>query len=154
MKVKSLSRVRPSATPRTAAYQAPPSMGVPRQEYWSGVPLPSPFHVLIGHSYVSYLVKRLLDLLPTFKKSSLFSCKSSLCSSNPGYNSFVRFMVWKFFLPVCSLHFPFLSDIFQREIFLIYKVLYLSTLSFRLCPFCILKNICLNQDCKDSLSSS
>ena len=41
-KVKSLSRVWPSATPRTAAYQAPPSMGFSRQEYWSGVPLPSP----------------------------------------------------------------------------------------------------------------
>jgi len=29
-------------TPWTAAYQAPPSMGFSRQEYWSGVPLPSP----------------------------------------------------------------------------------------------------------------
>ena len=42
VKVKSLSRVRPSATPWTAAHQAPPSMGFSRQEYWSGVPLPSP----------------------------------------------------------------------------------------------------------------
>ena len=42
VKGKSLSRVRPSATPWTAAYQAPPSMGFSRQEYWSGVPLPSP----------------------------------------------------------------------------------------------------------------
>ena len=46
MKVKSeseaLSHVRPSATPWTAAYQAPPPMGFSRQEYWSGVPLPSP----------------------------------------------------------------------------------------------------------------
>ena len=42
MKVKSLSRVRPSATPWTAAYQVPSSMGFSRQEYWSGVPLPSP----------------------------------------------------------------------------------------------------------------
>ena len=41
VKVKSLSRVRPSATPWTAAHQAPPSMGFSRQEYWSGVPLPS-----------------------------------------------------------------------------------------------------------------
>ena len=41
-KVKSLSHVRPSATPWTAAYQAPLSMGFSRQEYWSGVPLPSP----------------------------------------------------------------------------------------------------------------
>ena len=38
MKVKSLSRVRLLATPWTAAYQAPPSMGFSRQEYWSGVP--------------------------------------------------------------------------------------------------------------------
>ena len=41
-KVKLLSRIRLLATPRTAAYQAPPSMGFSRQEYWSGVPLPSP----------------------------------------------------------------------------------------------------------------
>ena len=52
-KVKSLSRVRPSATSWTAAFQAPPSMGFSRQEYWRGVPLPSPglhgycmFHLL------------------------------------------------------------------------------------------------------------
>ena len=42
MKVKSLSRVQLFATPWTVAHQAPPSMGVSRQEYWSGVPLPSP----------------------------------------------------------------------------------------------------------------
>ena len=41
MKGKSLSRVRLLATPWTAAYQAPLSMGFYRQEYWSGVPLPS-----------------------------------------------------------------------------------------------------------------
>ena len=46
VKVKSLSLVRFLATPWTAAYQAPPSMGFSRQEYWSGVPLPSPFHLL------------------------------------------------------------------------------------------------------------
>ena len=40
MKVKSLSPLL--ATLWTAAYQAPPSMGFSRQEYWSGVPLPSP----------------------------------------------------------------------------------------------------------------
>ena len=42
VKVKSLSRIWPSATPWTAAYQALPSMGFSKQEYWSGVPLPSP----------------------------------------------------------------------------------------------------------------
>ena len=41
VKVKSLSRARLLATPWTAAYQAPPSMGFFRQEYWSGVPLSS-----------------------------------------------------------------------------------------------------------------
>ena len=42
VKVKSLSPVRLLATPWTAAYQAPLSMGFFRQEYWSGLPLPSP----------------------------------------------------------------------------------------------------------------
>ena len=42
VKVKSLSRVWLLATSWTAAHQAPPSMGFSRQEYWAGVPLPSP----------------------------------------------------------------------------------------------------------------
>ena len=41
VKVKLLSRVWLFKTPWTAAYQAPPPMGFPRQEYWSGLPLPS-----------------------------------------------------------------------------------------------------------------
>ena len=41
LKVKSLSHVRLFVTPWTEAHQAPPSMGFSRQEYWSGVPLPS-----------------------------------------------------------------------------------------------------------------
>ena len=40
--VSPLSRVRLLATPWTAAYQAPPSMGFSKQDYWSGLPLPSP----------------------------------------------------------------------------------------------------------------
>ena len=40
--VKSLSRVVLCATPWTVAYQTPPSMGFSRQQYWSGVPFPSP----------------------------------------------------------------------------------------------------------------
>ena len=42
MKVMSLSCVQLFATPRTAAYQAPPSIAFSRQEYWSGWPVPSP----------------------------------------------------------------------------------------------------------------
>ena len=45
VKVKSFSRVQLFAIPWTAAYQAPPSMGFSRQEYWSGVPLPSPYKI-------------------------------------------------------------------------------------------------------------
>ena len=47
VKGKSLSRVQLLATPWTAAYQAPPSMGFSRQEYWSGVPSPSPYNGLL-----------------------------------------------------------------------------------------------------------
>ena len=58
-KVKSLSRVWLLVTPWTAAHQAPPSMGFSRQEYWSGVPLPSPLlsktvYCLLGN----YAVRR------------------------------------------------------------------------------------------------
>ena len=45
VKVKSLSRLRLFATPWTAAYQAPPPTGFSKQEYWSGVPVPSPLEV-------------------------------------------------------------------------------------------------------------
>ena len=41
VKVKSLSPVQLFATPWTVAYQAPPSMGFSRQEYWNGLPFPS-----------------------------------------------------------------------------------------------------------------
>ena len=54
VKVKSLSRVRPLATPWTAAHQAPPSMGFPRQEHWSGVPLPSPG---VYNVYIIYIME-------------------------------------------------------------------------------------------------
>ena len=55
MKVKSLRRVRLLATPWTAAYQAPPSMGFSRQEYWSEVPLPSPNDVLLAVYFIFIL---------------------------------------------------------------------------------------------------
>ena len=53
VKVKSLSRVRLLATPWTAAYQAAPSMGFSRQEYWSGVPLPYPRSCLMEPKFLS-----------------------------------------------------------------------------------------------------
>ena len=75
-KVKSLRRVQLFATPWTAAYQAPLSMGFSRQEYWSGVPLPSPFPsavwatfcqnsplwaVRLGWPYTAWLIVSELD---------------------------------------------------------------------------------------------
>ena len=56
MKVKSFSRVQLVVTPWTAAYQAPPSMGFSRQEYSSGVPLPS---------QLAAAAAKLLQLCPT-----------------------------------------------------------------------------------------
>ena len=60
VKVKSLSHVQLLVTPWIAAYQAPPSMGFSRQEYWSGLPLPSP-------SFYSRRQKIPLLILKTFK---------------------------------------------------------------------------------------
>ena len=59
VKVKSLSPIPLLATPWTAAYQAPPSIGFSRQEYWSGVPLPSPFDTLISPNYEN---RRILNI--------------------------------------------------------------------------------------------
>ena len=52
-KVKSLSRAWLLATPWTGAHQAPPSMGFSRQEYWSGVPSPSPRKLLDRTNYLA-----------------------------------------------------------------------------------------------------
>ena len=49
--VKSLNHVRLFVTPWTVAHQAPPSMKFSRQEYWSGVPLPSPIVQLLWKQY-------------------------------------------------------------------------------------------------------
>ena len=61
VKVKLLSRVWLFVTPWTIAYQASPSMGFSRQEYWSGLPLPSPGDLLVQHrdrTRVSHVVGR------------------------------------------------------------------------------------------------
>ena len=58
VKVKSLSRVRPLATRWTAAYHAPPSIGLSRQEYWSGVPLKGYIYLLSVFRYVFHFVRQ------------------------------------------------------------------------------------------------
>ena len=69
VKRKSSSRVQLFTTPWTAAYQAPLSMGFSRQEYWSGVPSPSPFfllyHTVIYQIHSSVFLER--DLLEPSK---------------------------------------------------------------------------------------
>ena len=52
--MKSLSRVRLFAAPWTAAYHAPLSIGFSRQEYWSGVPLPSPCKTCKKHTQIMF----------------------------------------------------------------------------------------------------
>ena len=64
MKVKSLSQVQLLVSPWTAAYQAPPSMGFSRQEYWSGVPLPSPLFQLASPKLVTLPCLALLTEIP------------------------------------------------------------------------------------------
>ena len=81
MKAKSLSRVQLFSTPWTAAYQAPPSMGFSRQEYWSGVPLPSPQLLSTQHNSASPLQKLHswnLSISPTQFSSVAQSCPT-LC---------------------------------------------------------------------------
>ena len=59
VKGKSLSLVRLLATPWTTAYQAPPSMEFSRQEYWSGVPLPSLPWGLVRLNIISHVMNHL-----------------------------------------------------------------------------------------------
>ena len=70
VKVKSLSHAQLLATPWTAAYQAPLSMGFSRQEYWSGVPLPSLLY--IGGELYLYL-KRILQIQFGIMQNSKFT---------------------------------------------------------------------------------
>ena len=62
VKVKSLSRARLLATPWTAAYQAPLSMGFSRLECWGGLPLPSPS---LTHAAAAVAAAKLLQSCPT-----------------------------------------------------------------------------------------
>ena len=55
------SCVRLCATPQTAAHQAPPSMGFSREEYWSGLPFPSPMHERKSESEVAQSCLTLSD---------------------------------------------------------------------------------------------
>ena len=83
--VKSLSRVRLLATPWTTAYQAPLSMGFSRQEYWSGVPLPSPKAIFKQNKTKQFLatLSSLQDLSSPTRDRTPFPCIERTLSS-PG----------------------------------------------------------------------
>ena len=73
VKVKLLSHARLFATPWTAAYQAPPSMGFSRQEYWSGVPLPSLYPPLLILSSFTQLASLLIYVAKLMSDPDLHS---------------------------------------------------------------------------------
>ena len=77
VKVKFLSRVQLFPTPWTAAYQVPLSMGFSRQEYWSGVPLPSPMIRLVFTKF------QLLTAVPSVNRSERLWLQSWLTISSP-----------------------------------------------------------------------
>ena len=66
--VKSLSRVQLVATPWTAAHQACPPMGFSRQEYWSGVPLPSPRALVNNESILVYQLRQIYSGKTDYKE--------------------------------------------------------------------------------------
>ena len=68
VEVKSLSRVQLLATPWTAAYEAPLSMGFSRQEYWSGVPLPSPILLSGFPLYLSLFISKQSHIVFDYKE--------------------------------------------------------------------------------------
>ena len=81
MKVKSLSRVRLLATPWTAAYQAPRSMGFSRPEYWGGVALPSPkecHYMIVNGSVFQEDIKILNGYIPDNRTSKYTSQKTHM----------------------------------------------------------------------------
>ena len=82
VKGKSLSHVQLVATPWTAAYQAPPSMGLSRQEYWSGVPLPSPYLSWGCPKQALYVNSGLFSLIPINLQGSesFFNLSLSFCT--------------------------------------------------------------------------
>ena len=79
VKVKSLSHIRLFTTPWTAVHQAPPSMGVSRQAYWSGVPSPSLIYIcLYIHTSILFQILFPFRLLQNIEQSSLCST-AGLC---------------------------------------------------------------------------
>ena len=114
VKVKLLSRIRLLATPWTSAYQAPPSMGFSRQEYWSGVPLPSPIekHSLSNFDRRIHVWKHYLILI-RFSFPHPESFIITLCSQIP-IKPFDQIKTYNFYL--CGLLWPVIGHHMNRII--------------------------------------
>jgi len=88
VKVKLLSRVWLLATPWTAAHQAPLSMGFSRQEYWSGVPVPSPIMMHTCHCTLVKAMKctrsRVCPMEHVLWVLMMCQCSCTTCSSLVG----------------------------------------------------------------------
>ena len=89
VKVKSLSCVQLFTTPWTTAYQAPPSMGFSRQEYWSGVPLPSPIFVEVLFLHWKILFINNHHSLATVEISVLIEFSSRVLKNGDFSNSLI-----------------------------------------------------------------
>ena len=118
VKVKSLIRVRLLVTPWTAAYQTPLSMGFSRQEYWSGVPLPSPvyFWVTIKSPIPPFLLYKIF--------LSCWICNSVI-------NSEYLIKDWGFFCCCCSLLNAFENFVWGIAFFLYIELLFIWFFAFQ-----------------------
>ena len=98
--VKSLIHVRLFETPWTAAHQAPPSMGFSRQEYWRGLPFPSPSHMRLVVTIMDSIIVELCGLYPVCEFTYVCCfCLSNLLFQISGYilkvlNSFLGLPWW------------------------------------------------------------
>ena len=131
VKVKSLSHVWLFETPWTVAYQAPPSMGFSRQEYWSRVPLPSPilYYTILYYTILYYKSFLWWDVFssPLFmlKLSCLSFCSlvlTILCII--WTQTHVKHKICKYFLPFCRLSFVLLIMSFDVWKFITNEVLF------------------------------
>ena len=125
VKVKSLSHVWLPATPWTTAHQAPPSMGFSRQEYWSGVPLPSPtmlsrlvitFLPRSKHLLISWLQSPSAVILEPrkIKSATVSTVSPSICHQVMGPDAMILVFWMLRFKPTFSLSsFTFIKRLFS-----------------------------------------
>ena len=107
VKGKSLSRVQLLATPWTAAYQAPPPMGLSRQEYWSGFPSPSPIFRLLFLFHSGWLF-----ICVTVTSWSQHGCRSSERKEKRGASQRAVFLHLSLFIRKHIIFFKIMPAVF------------------------------------------